>query len=82
MDRNGAEAAFGYPLQPTRARRGAPHENQFTDYDDVTEYGLDDDLLEEILRKQTECTFIWGPEGPLGGRRADDLHLEGRSASG
>jgi len=31
-------------------------------YDDVTEYGLDDDLLEEILRKQTECTFIWGPK--------------------
>jgi hypothetical protein len=31
-------------------------------YDDVTEYGLDDDLLEEILRKQIECTFIWGPK--------------------
>jgi len=31
-------------------------------YDDVTEYGLDKDLLEEILRKQIECTFIWGPK--------------------
>ena len=31
-------------------------------YDDVTQYGLDDDLLEEILRKQIECTFIWGPK--------------------
>ena len=33
-----------------------------TDYDDVTQYGLDDDLREEILRKQIECTFIWGPK--------------------
>ena len=33
-----------------------------TDYDDVTEYGLDDDLRDEILRKQIECTFIWGPK--------------------
>ena len=32
------------------------------DYDDVTRYGLDDDLREEILRKQIECTFIWGPK--------------------
>ncbi len=31
-------------------------------YDDVTEYGLDQDLLEEILGKQIECTFIWGPK--------------------
>jgi hypothetical protein len=31
-------------------------------YDDVTEYPLDDDLREEILRKQIECTFIWGPK--------------------
>jgi hypothetical protein len=35
--------------------------SQFS-YDDVTEYGLDDDLLEEILRKQIECVFIWGPK--------------------
>jgi len=33
-----------------------------TDYDDVSQYGLDDDLREEILRKQIECTFIWGPK--------------------
>jgi hypothetical protein len=33
-----------------------------TDYDDVTQYGLDDDLRDEILRKQIECTFIWGPK--------------------
>ena len=32
------------------------------DYDDVTQYGLDDDLRDEILRKQIECTFIWGPK--------------------
>jgi hypothetical protein len=31
-------------------------------YDDVTSYDLDDDLREEILRKQIECTFIWGPK--------------------
>jgi hypothetical protein len=31
-------------------------------YDDVTEYGLDQDKLEEILQKQIECTFIWGPK--------------------
>jgi hypothetical protein len=31
-------------------------------YDDVSQYGLDDDLLEEILSKQIECTFIWGPK--------------------
>ena len=29
-------------------------------YDDVTEYGLDPERLEEILRKQIECTLIWG----------------------
>ena len=33
-----------------------------TDYDDVTQYGLDNDVREEILRKQIECTFIWGPK--------------------
>jgi hypothetical protein len=31
-----------------------------TDYDDVTQYGLDPELREEILRKQIECTFMWG----------------------
>jgi len=31
-----------------------------TDYDDVTQYGLDEDLREEILRKQIECVFMWG----------------------
>ena len=31
-------------------------------YDDVTDYSLDQDLLEEILQKQIECTFIWGPK--------------------
>ena len=31
-------------------------------YDDVTDYSLEPDLLEEILRKQIECTFIWGPK--------------------
>jgi hypothetical protein len=31
-------------------------------YDDVTEYGLDPELRDEILRKQIECTFIWGPK--------------------
>ncbi len=31
-------------------------------YDDVTQYPLDDDLREEILRKQIECVFIWGPK--------------------
>jgi hypothetical protein len=31
-------------------------------YDDVTRYSLDDDMREEILRKQIECTFIWGPK--------------------
>lgn len=31
-------------------------------YDDVTEYTLDQDVLEEILRKQIECTFIWCPK--------------------
>ena len=35
--------------------------SQFS-YDDVTQYPLDDDLREEILRKQIECTFIWGPK--------------------
>jgi hypothetical protein len=30
-------------------------------YDDVSQYGLDPDVLEDILRKQIECTFIWGP---------------------
>jgi hypothetical protein len=33
-----------------------------TDYDDVTQYGLDPEVREEILRKQIECTFIWGPK--------------------
>jgi hypothetical protein len=33
-----------------------------TDYDDVTQYGLDPDVREEILCKQIECTFIWGPK--------------------
>ncbi len=33
-----------------------------TDYDDVTQYGLDLDTRDEILRKQIECTFIWGPK--------------------
>jgi len=31
-------------------------------YDDVTPYPLEPELLEEILRKQIECTFIWGPK--------------------
>ncbi|MEE2675250.1 MAG: hypothetical protein VX466_15750 [Myxococcota bacterium] len=31
-------------------------------YDDVTQYPLEQELLEEILRKQIECTFIWGPK--------------------
>jgi hypothetical protein len=31
-------------------------------YDDVTDYSLDPDLREEILKKQIECTFIWGPK--------------------
>jgi hypothetical protein len=31
-------------------------------YDDVTQYGLDPEVLEKILAKQTECTFIWGPK--------------------
>ena len=29
-------------------------------YGDATEYGFEPDLLEEILPKQIECTFIWG----------------------
>jgi hypothetical protein len=40
----------------------APMADTITDYDDVTQYGLDDDMREEILRKQIECTFIWGPK--------------------
>ena len=31
-------------------------------YDDVTQYPLDPEVREEILRKQIECTFIWGPK--------------------
>ena len=31
-------------------------------YEEVDVYPLDDDLREEILRKQIECTFIWGPK--------------------
>jgi len=31
-------------------------------YDDVTDYSLEPELLEEILQKQIECTFIWGPK--------------------
>ena len=31
-------------------------------YDDVTQYPLDDEMREEILRKQIECVFIWGPK--------------------
>jgi len=28
-------------------------------YEDVTVYGLDDDVEEELLAAQNECTFIW-----------------------
>lgn len=28
-------------------------------YEDVSVYGLDDDVEEEMLRVQNECTFIW-----------------------
>jgi hypothetical protein len=31
-------------------------------YDDVTGYPLDPEVQEDILQKQTECTFIWGPK--------------------
>lgn len=31
-------------------------------YEEVDVYPLDEDLKEEILRKQIECTFIWGPK--------------------
>lgn len=31
-------------------------------YDDVTTYPLDQDVLEDILKQQIECTFIWGPK--------------------
>jgi hypothetical protein len=28
-------------------------------YEDVTVYGLDDDVEHEMLLAQNECTFIW-----------------------
>lgn len=31
-------------------------------YEEVDRYPLDEDVKEEILRKQIECTFIWGPK--------------------
>ncbi len=29
------------------------------DYEDVTQYGLDEDKEEELRQKQRECTFMW-----------------------
>ena len=29
------------------------------DYEDVTKFGLDEDLEEQLLRAHDECTFIW-----------------------
>jgi hypothetical protein len=33
-----------------------------TDYEEVDVYPLDDEVREELLRSQNECTFIWGPK--------------------
>ena len=33
-----------------------------SNYDDVTLYGLEEDVKQKILELQTECTFIWGPK--------------------
>ena len=32
---------------------------ELENYEDVTVYGLDDDVEQEMLRLQNECTFIW-----------------------
>ena len=34
----------------------APHPEN---YEDVTVYGLDDNVEKEMLELQNECTFIW-----------------------
>lgn len=51
-------------LVATKSPISKPLETPVTikNYEEVDVYPLDDDLREEILRKQIECTFIWGPK--------------------
>ena len=36
--------------------------NEIENYEEVHVYPLDDDVREDILQKQNELTFIWGPK--------------------
>jgi general stress protein 26 len=46
------------PGRPTTLYRAHMSE-QLENYEDVTVYGLDDDVEQEMLLAQNECTFIW-----------------------
>ena len=47
---------------PVPSHSVTPPVSTIQNYEEVDVYPLDDDVREEILRKQTECTFIWGPK--------------------
>ena len=48
-------------------------------YEDVTVYGLDDDVEAEMLAAQNECTFIWSnKEGWPVGVIMSYVHVDGK----